>query len=63
MGAFEPMFAAGTPSLVDCDALTVKGPVKFGPGVVCRGRVTFVNASAEPRTVAPGVYADTETAL
>jgi hypothetical protein len=39
----ESRFPFGSPSLVECDQLTVKGDVLFGPGVVCRGVVEVVN--------------------
>jgi len=32
--------------------------VKFAAGVVCRGKVEFVNPAAEPRTVPQGNYAN-----
>jgi UDP-N-acetylglucosamine pyrophosphorylase len=46
----------GVPSLIDCDSLTVKGPLKFAPGVVVRGHVTFENSTSETKTVIPGNY-------
>lgn len=33
------------PSLVGAKALTVKGPVKFVPGVTIKGEVTFTNGA------------------
>ncbi len=36
---FDARFPAGAPSLVACDALTVRGDVRFGRGVVVRGEV------------------------
>lgn len=33
------------PSLVDASSLTVKGPVKFPPGVTIKGNVTLVNGA------------------
>ena len=36
---FDARFAAGAPSLVDCESLTVRGDVAFGAGVVVRGSV------------------------
>jgi len=41
VGDFEPRFAAGPPSLVDCARLVVAGDVTFGRGVVVRGTVTL----------------------
>jgi UTP--glucose-1-phosphate uridylyltransferase len=43
----ERRFPYGPPSLVECERLTVKGDVLFGPGVVCRGVVEVVNDRAE----------------
>ena len=43
---FDRRFPAGAPSLKDCDALTVRGDVRFGAGVVVRGTV----AVGEPGT-------------
>ena len=40
VAGFEARFPAGVPSLVGCDALTVRGDVRFGRGVVARGVVT-----------------------
>jgi UTP--glucose-1-phosphate uridylyltransferase len=41
---FEARFHAGVPSLVECDALTVKGDVKFERDVVVQGSVTIQNS-------------------
>lgn len=60
---FEALFPAGAPSLVDCESMRVEGPVRFGPGVVCRGRVVFRNPTAKIRTVAAGTYGDTEVTV
>lgn len=46
----------GVPSLVDCDSLTVNGPMKFAPGVIVRGKVSFENADSEIKTVSAGLY-------
>ena len=50
MSDFEPRFAQGPPSLVDCERLTVEGDVSFGRDVVVRGRVRVEG----PREVADG---------
>jgi len=39
----ESRFPYGPPSLIDCERLTVRGDVRFGSGVVCRGVVEVVN--------------------
>ena len=36
---FDARFPSGPPSLVQCERLTVRGDVRFGAGVVCRGGV------------------------
>ncbi|MGE5635811.1 MAG: UTP--glucose-1-phosphate uridylyltransferase [Nocardioidaceae bacterium] len=36
---FEARFPEGAPSLIDCERLSVRGDVRFGRDVVCRGRV------------------------
>jgi UDP-N-acetylglucosamine pyrophosphorylase len=50
--------ALGLPSLIQCQSLTVKGPVHFHPGVILRGTVAFENASGETLTVKAGIYED-----
>jgi UDP-N-acetylglucosamine pyrophosphorylase len=48
---------AGTvPSLAQCDALTVRGQVKFSPGTTFGGKVELLNETAIPQTLAPGKY-------
>jgi UDP-N-acetylglucosamine pyrophosphorylase len=46
----------GTPSLISCVSLTVKGPLRFQPGVVLRGEVVFDNPHDDMREVEAGVY-------
>lgn len=46
----------GVPGLIGCDALSVKGPVKFAPGVILRGVVAFENTSGETQTIHSGIY-------
>lgn len=58
MADFERCFAEGAPSLIASEALTTRGRIKFAQGVVCRGKVDFVNPSAEVKTVAAGTYAN-----
>lgn len=60
---FERFFPAGVPSLARCAALTVRGPVVFAAGVVCEGRVGFLNRGTVPATVPAGCYRDTEVVL
>ena len=56
---FDQLFPEGVPSLARCERLKVDGPVCFSKGVVCEGKVEFVNASSSAKTVAPGKYAET----
>jgi len=53
---FESYFTDGLPSLVRCESLIVRGPVCFSKGVVCEGKVEFINARQEPRIVPAGHY-------
>jgi UTP--glucose-1-phosphate uridylyltransferase len=38
---FDARFPEGAPSMIDCERLTVEGDVRFGSGVVVRGRVVL----------------------
>jgi UDP-N-acetylglucosamine pyrophosphorylase len=53
---FERYFPDGPPSLVRCESLKIRGPVRFATGVVCEGKVEFINSSAEERIVPTGKY-------
>lgn len=53
---FERYFPDGLPSLVRCESLKIRGPVGFARGVICEGKVEFINASQEPRIVPAGHY-------
>ena len=44
---FERHFPSGVPSLLDCEALTVRGDFLFGADVVLRGVVAMVNEREE----------------
>jgi UTP--glucose-1-phosphate uridylyltransferase len=48
---FDARFAAGPPSLVDCDSLTVRGDVAFGAGVVVRGEVVVEHEGEGQRRI------------
>ncbi len=54
VGDFEERFAAGAPSLVACEQLTVEGDVRFGAGVVVRGSVTVRAGDDGPLRVEDG---------
>ena len=51
---FDARFAAGPPSLVDAERLTVRGDVAFGANVVVRGAVTVEADGDERREIADG---------
>jgi UTP--glucose-1-phosphate uridylyltransferase len=51
---FDARFAAGVPSLVGCERLTVRGDVAFGSGVVVRGSVQVEHHGAGRLTIADG---------
>ena len=51
---FDARFAAGPPSLLECDRLVVEGDVTFGAGVVVRGDVTVRAAEGETLHVPDG---------
>lgn len=48
----------GVPSLIDCKSLSIKGPVRFEPGVIIRGDVAIENASGLTQVVRAGTYRD-----
>lgn len=47
-----------SPSLLHAKALTVKGAVRFGTGVVIKGSVTLTNSGSEPVTIQNRTYTD-----
>ena len=51
---FDERFAAGPPSLVECERLVVEGDVAFGSGVVVRGSVTVAADGDGPRRIEDG---------
>ena len=59
----EERFKEGEPSLVECDALTIHGDVRFEKGVVVRGAVTITNSSASPAVVKAGTVIDRDLVL
>jgi len=51
---FDARFPAGAPSLVACERIAVEGDVRFGRGVVARGRVRLVQDGGGPLRVPDG---------
>jgi UTP--glucose-1-phosphate uridylyltransferase len=56
-------FAAGAPSLVQCESLTVRGDVYFEAPVTVKGNAKVVGRSDAPRTVASGTVLSGELRL
>jgi UTP--glucose-1-phosphate uridylyltransferase len=54
IGDFDARFAAGPPSLVACERLTVRGDVAFGSGVVVRGTVEVEHEGEGQRRIDDG---------
>jgi UTP--glucose-1-phosphate uridylyltransferase len=50
----EARFPYGPPSLVDCERFTVRGDVRFGQGVVCRGTAEVVNETGRQAVIPDG---------
>jgi UTP--glucose-1-phosphate uridylyltransferase len=59
----EERFKEGEPSLVECDALTINGDVRFEKGVVIRGAVTLTNPGPAPAVIKAGTIIDRDLAL
>ena len=55
---FEQRFAHGAPSLIDCEALTVKGDVYFESDVVIKGKVFIHNTGPEAAIISAGTVVD-----
>jgi len=45
---FDARFPAGSPSLLHCDKLTVRGDVIFGKDIALEGEVEIINEDADP---------------
>ncbi len=59
----EDRFREGTPSLVDCDALTISGDVRFERDVVIRGTVAVTNPDSRPAVIKAGTVIDRDLVL
>ena len=51
---FDARFPHGAPSLLECSRLVVRGDVRFGRNVVCRGEVEIVNESGAQVVIQDG---------
>jgi UTP--glucose-1-phosphate uridylyltransferase len=54
----EKRFPHGAPSLRDCQRLEIRGDVRFGRGVVCRGEVRIEQTGRKPRVIPDGEVLD-----
>jgi UTP--glucose-1-phosphate uridylyltransferase len=59
----EERFKEGEPSLVDCDALTIRGDVRFEGDVVIRGAVAITNSGSRPALIKTGTVIDRDLVL
>ncbi len=59
----EERFKEGEPSLVDCDALTINGDVRFERDVVIRGAVTLTNQDSRPAVIKAGTVIERDLVL
>jgi UDP-N-acetylglucosamine pyrophosphorylase len=60
---FEPLIAAGVPSLIGCKSLSLQGKLAFDPDVVIVGNVKFVGLGSIYKRIRSGTYKDTEIVL
>ncbi len=60
---FEPLIAAGVPSLIGCKSLAIEGKLAFDPDVEIVGDVKLVGHGSEVKTIRSGSYRDTEVVL
>lgn len=51
---FDARFPDGAPSLLECSRLVVRGDVRFGRDVVCRGEVELVNGTGAQVVIEDG---------
>jgi UTP--glucose-1-phosphate uridylyltransferase len=59
----EERFKEGEPSLLECDALSINGDVRFERGVIIRGSVTITHTGAGPAVVKAGTVIDRDLVL
>ena len=56
----DQRFGAGIPSLVECDALTVEGDVRFEKNVTIKGSVGIKNRQDSQAVIKAGTVIDKE---
>ncbi len=54
VGDLQARFPRGAPSLIACERLEVRGDVRFGAGISCRGVVRLAHDGPEPRVIPDG---------
>ncbi len=54
----DSLLLLGVPSLIGCQSLTLKGPLRFDRDVVVQGTVEFHNQSSESKLIPSGIYSD-----
>jgi UTP--glucose-1-phosphate uridylyltransferase len=59
----DQRFAAGVPSLVDCDSLTIEGDVKFEKNVTIKGNVVIKNRRESLAVIEEGTVIDRDLEL
>ncbi len=59
----DERFSQGPPSLVDCDALTIEGDVRFEKDVVIKGTVTITNNNPTQAVIPSGSIIDKDLSL
>ncbi len=60
---FEPLVAAGVPSMIRCKSLTIDGKFEFESGVEIVGDVRFLGRGSGVKRIRTGTYTDEEVAL
>jgi UTP--glucose-1-phosphate uridylyltransferase len=59
----DERFSQGAPSLVDCDALTIEGDVRFEKDVVIKGTVAITNNHPTQAVIPSGTIIDKDLSL
>src|SRR5581483_396992 len=54
----DAKLAGGVPSLLECQELTVRGPVLFNSREIFKGKVSIINRATQPIPLPPGEYRD-----
>ncbi len=56
----EARFPDGTPSMLECQQLTIQGDIKFGKDVVLKGKIRLVNETTDQRIIEDGTVIEGE---